>query len=267
MRARCIHNKPLRRFSRNQHYYYTTAIWHEDVKIFDNPTSTQNSDSLVVWGTNLTSQVGKGKFTKQVSGMIKLPPYQKSIVIGLLLSDGWLTIASKTTKNARLGFQQSLFRANYVWFVFNELSHYCSSYPGLRSSIRSGNRLYSLGFFTRTLPCFTELYSVFYVNKVKVIPEDIYNLLTPVALAHLIMGDGSVQPHGLILCTDSFTIPDVVKLMNVLLIKYQLDCTFRFHRPSQARIYIRSGSMSKLKVIVEPYIILTMRYKLGIHYE
>lgn len=81
------------------------------------------------------------------------------------------------------------------------------------------------------------------------------------------MGDGSVRPHGLILCTDSFTIPDVVKLMNVLLIKYQLDCTLRFHRPSQPREFIldQGGSMSKLKVIVEPYIILTMRYKLGIN--
>lgn len=42
MRARCIHNKPLRRFSRNQHYYYTIAILHEDVKIF-HETSRQNS--------------------------------------------------------------------------------------------------------------------------------------------------------------------------------------------------------------------------------
>lgn len=46
--------------------------------------------------------------------MIKLPPYQKGLIIGLLLSDGWLTFASKTNKNARLGFQQSLTKSNYV---------------------------------------------------------------------------------------------------------------------------------------------------------
>jgi hypothetical protein len=34
--------------------------------------------------------------------------------------------------------------------------------------------------------------SVLY-SKVKVIPEDIDNLLTPVALAHWIMGDGLVK--------------------------------------------------------------------------
>ena len=120
--------------------------------------------------------------------MTKIPPYQFSVIIGLLLSDGWLTIASATNKNARLGFKQSLAKGDYVWFVFNELSHYCSSYPSLTKDTRLGNLFYGLLFFTRSLPCFTELYSIFYVDKVKVVPEDIYNLLTPVALAHLIMG-------------------------------------------------------------------------------
>ena len=44
--------------------------------------------ALVVFGTNLTSTVGNGRLTKQVSEMIKLPSYQRGVVIGLLLSDG-----------------------------------------------------------------------------------------------------------------------------------------------------------------------------------
>jgi hypothetical protein len=53
-------------------------------------------------------------------------------------------------------------------------------------------------------------------------PQNIYELLTPVALAHLIMGDGAVRPSGLILCTDSYTVADAVRLMNVLIIRYRL---------------------------------------------
>ena len=34
-----------------------------------------HSTSLVIWGQNLQSHVGTGKFTKQVSGIIKLPPF------------------------------------------------------------------------------------------------------------------------------------------------------------------------------------------------
>lgn len=67
-----------------------------------------NNLNLVVWGTNLTYTVGIVRFTKQVSLLIKLPSYQRSVIIGLLLSDGWTTIASKTSINARLGFKQSL---------------------------------------------------------------------------------------------------------------------------------------------------------------
>lgn len=40
----------------------------------------------MVWGTNLISLVGTGRITKQNSEMIKLPPYQLSVIIGILLS-------------------------------------------------------------------------------------------------------------------------------------------------------------------------------------
>jgi len=63
------------------------------------------------------------------------------------------------------------------------------------------------------MPCLTELHSLFYPNGVKIVPQNIYELLTPIALAHLIMGDGSVERHGLIICTDSYSIEDVIRLM------------------------------------------------------
>ena len=93
----------------------------------------------------------------KLSDMIKLPPYQYSVIIGLLLSDprgppvrrgrdlhrrspraggGLLIFASATNKNARLGFSQSLSKSHYLFYVFNQLSHYCSSYPALKKSTR-----------------------------------------------------------------------------------------------------------------------------------
>jgi hypothetical protein len=193
--------------------------------------------------------------------MVRLASYQYSVIIGLILSDGWLNIASKTNKNARLGFAQSADHAEYFWFVFWSLSHYCSSYPIVRNRKAFGKETIGLEFFTRS-PCITELHSVFYVNRIKVIPHNIYELLTPVALAHLIMGDGSVQRHGLIICTDSYSIQDVVLLMNVLVIRYRLECTLRVHRKNQYRIYIRQNSMSLLQRIVMPHMHSSMLYKL-----
>lgn len=45
------------------------------------------------------------------------------------------------------------------------------------------------------------------------------------------MGDGSRKNKGLLLCTDSFTIQEVVLLMNILIIKYNLKCTLHKSPP------------------------------------
>jgi hypothetical protein len=58
--------------------------------------------------------------------------------------------------------------------------------------------------------------------------------------------------HGirLILCTDSFTIPDVVRLMNVLILRYGLDCTLRIHSDKYPRIHICTKSMPLLNYFI-----------------
>jgi len=195
--------------------------------------------------------------------MIQLPRYQKSVIVGILLSDGHLA-STKPHENPRLEFKQSYKNSAYVLFVFSIVSHYCNILPYLKKSIRKDKIHTALAFYTRGLPCFNELRSLFYVNKVKRVPEDIYNLLTPVALAHLIMGDGSAKQYGLILCVDSYSIVEVVRLMNVLLIKYNINSRLRYHTPTQPLIYIRQHSMFILQELVKNYMVKSMMYKIGL---
>lgn len=219
---------------------------------------------LVVWGTHLGSTINYGRFTKLVREMIVLPPYQESIVVGLLLSDGWLSLTrSNTVSNARLGFKQSLNKFEYVWRVFYDLSHYCQKYPAFYLNHRGGKVYPGITIATRALPCFTSLHNIFYIDNKKVIPYNIYDILTPVALAHLIMGDGTYRFGGLRLCTDSYTITDVVRLMNVLIVRYRLKATLHKDR-GMYRIYISRSSMPILISVVKPYMVASMLYKLGI---
>jgi hypothetical protein len=111
-------------------------------------TDASKKKALVVWGTNLESTVGSGRFTKLVSNVIKIAPYQYSVIVGLLLSDGWLTFASKTNKSARLGFAQSGDHSKYLWFVFFSLAHYCSSSPTIRNRTRFDKQTIELQFLT-----------------------------------------------------------------------------------------------------------------------
>lgn len=62
---------------------------------------------IVVWGSNLSSTAGTGRLTNIVKNMIALPPYQKSVVVGILLSDGNLSSA-KPHENPHLTFKQGL---------------------------------------------------------------------------------------------------------------------------------------------------------------
>jgi hypothetical protein len=251
--------------SRREGFNYLKQILKQQERIRRYSTYTvkpKNTD-LVVWGSNLSSTVGTGRVTKVVKNMIVLPPYYKSVVVGILLSDGYLTSA-KPHENPHLAFKQSLKNSSYVLFVFSILCHYCNLYPTFVKSIRKDKIDLALYFRTRGLPCFSELRSLFYINKVKRVPSDIYNLLTPVALAHLIMGDGSAKQHGLIICTDSYELVDVIRLMNVLLIRYNIDCTLRFHTQTQPRIYVRQRSMHIVRELVKPYMVKSMLYKIGI---
>ena len=228
------------------------------------PKALHAETRIVVWGQILSSSVGLVRNTKQVSNMIRIPAYQQSVITGLILSDGWLTFGSKTSKSARLGFKQSLSNSAYFWFIFSLLSPYCSSNPNFISYKRKETNTYALQILTRSLPCFTELHSSYYPNGIKIIPADILNLLNPIALAHWIMGDGNKSRHGLTISTESFSLNDTVRLLNVLMVRYRLDCTMRKHSPGYT-IYIKEKSMSLLRTLVQPHMHSSMLYKLRIN--
>ena len=60
--------------------------------------------------------------------------------------------------------------------------------PKIAKGERKGTITYALQFSTRRYQCFSyaELYNLFYINHIKIIPYNIYDLLTPIALAQWI---------------------------------------------------------------------------------
>lgn len=218
---------------------------------------------IVVFGAPNTigNNLGLAQFTKFLRSSLYIPSFTLGVIIGLILSDAGL---SKSTNKgeARLALKQSMIHFPFFWSTFLLLSHYCASVPYIDNTIVKGILYYSLRFDTRALPCFTILYDLFYINKIKVIPIEIYDLLCPVALAYWIMGDGTGNAFkGLYLCTDSFSTIDIVRLMNVLIIRY--DITSKIHNVGgKQRIYIPSKESKKLLTLVGPHMHPSMMYKL-----
>lgn len=119
----------------------------------------------------------------------------------------------------RFRFKQAVAKSDYVIYSFLLLSHYCSSVPNLIRGNRNGTVTYGLQFSIRRYPCLNELYHFFNKNKNKIIPYNIYDLLTPIAIQNWIMGDGATRNKGLVLCTDSFSISPPTAAM---LLDYQM---------------------------------------------
>ena len=105
--------------------------------------------------------------------------------------------------------------------LYELFKDFCHSGPKIitRAPDKRTGKVYStIYFLTRSLPCFNELYNLFYVNGVKVVPQNIAELITPLGLAFWICDDGCFQKsHNIvILCTDSFPLEQVTLLIDVL---------------------------------------------------
>jgi len=74
--------------------------------------------ALVLWGTNLQSTVG-ARLTRTQSGFYeKLPIKIQGIIVGLLLSDGWMTFANSRISISLYNFllEHYLALLNYILY-------------------------------------------------------------------------------------------------------------------------------------------------------
>lgn len=169
--------------------------------------------------------------------------------------------------HSRIRFGQGWINIMFLWHVFSLLRFFCSTFPygGQNFNKSTGNIDQAFFFNTMTLPCFDYFYDLFYVGRIKIVPAMIYDLLTPIGLAYLIMGDGSFhkRDHYVILCTEGFTNSDNALLMSVLVNKFGLSCRLSRHKET-SRIVIRRESLALLQSLVVPYIIPSMLYRVGL---
>jgi hypothetical protein len=145
-----------------------------------------NSKELVIYGTNLVSTMDYPYYTKYIKSLINIPIYIMNPLIGILLTDGSITVNknSKYKENGRFRFKQSIKNLEYVYSVFCLMVHYCSNYPYFVKTRINKKDFYGLEIVSRSLPCFLELRYKFYLNGKKRVPCDLYDILTYEGLAH-----------------------------------------------------------------------------------
>src|SRR5262249_24200344 len=108
--------------------------------------------------------------------------------------------------------------------------------------------------------------TLFYVDGIKVIPEDICDLVThPLTLAIWSMDDGNRNKDVLFLSTGGFSVPEQQRLCRCLFERFGIDSTLNFHSHSRGRKLYRirlSRQGSKRAVqLTRPYVVPSLAYK------
>lgn len=167
-----------------------------------------------------TSLLKVQRLSKLERSQITLSSDLKPILVGLLLGD-LCASKHKLGVNPTLRFEQGLVHKDYLFHLYELFKGYCLSAPKISNRLahkRTGEIYTRVNFHTRALPCFFELYNLFYHEGKKVVPSNIGDLFTPLSLAYWICDDGSYckKSRRVTFNTQSFTIEEVNLLAKIL---------------------------------------------------
>lgn len=222
-----------------------------------------------------------GKFGGYIKA--KLTKTQKQFLIGTLLGDGTLYLG-KRNKNARLKVEHTEKDKQYLKFKYLLMGKFVTGRimrdMRERKFDKQTRKYYSgLIFITTTHPEFTRFHKLFYKDEIyvpdracyrkKIVTDEILSKLTPFGLAIWIMDDGYYnKKHKFMdLYTMNFTYKEHLLMQNWFEEKYSIFPKIDYHKQS-SKYYLRFNlsDTRKLVRIIRPYVIRSMRRKVGLDF-
>ena len=236
---------------------------------------------LFLWFTSFSNTM----FEIIICSIIPLSSKVIDPLIGDLLGDGHLRFTHKDKNGNMKGnahYAMTLKHYDYAFYLWKEIySPICTNTP-IRPwpSPKTGKIPTQHAFSSKSLVELTLLHREWYIwsNKfkkfIKIVPLNIGEILTPIGVAHWLMGDGywDNTAKTVCICTDNFTLSEVELLIKVLETKFNLLATVQRRVKSNKEICWRirfsrkSKNLDTLISLVKPYFINSMLYKLNLSY-
>lgn len=208
----------------------------------------------------------------------KYPPYMWEVITGSLLGDGSIAYDSrnKPNTNGYLAYTFSIKNIQYAEYLKNNMLY----------SICKGTDFYywpkinptQCYFTSKALIQLTQLHNKWYkwngTKLIRVLPNNIQDMITPITIAHWFMEDGYFDTNSktVLFCTDNFTKKEVLLLIKILREKFNIYGTlskrYYYNKDNilikHYRIRISRDSLNAFIKLTKKYIIPSMLYKLGI---
>ena len=195
------------------------------------------------------------------------PSHQLDVIIGSLLGDARLecrSIGVRSPVTARFRVHHGEKQKEYVLWKYEILRDLVSKEPKEISWTNPKRGLHEVSwyFHTRSLKEFGELHSFFYRDSVKILPNQIFDLLNPRMIAVWFMDDGSNNGDGLTINTHSFPKEDQEKITRFFLRKFAIKATIVKDR-SQWKLAIGANGFRDFISLIKPFVAPSMIYKIA----
>ncbi|YCL22025.1 intron-encoded endonuclease I-SceI (mitochondrion) [Komagataella phaffii] len=205
------------------------------------------------------------EYKKQLNN--NLSQIQFETAIGLVLGDVYL----RNRYNTNYCIQFEWKSKDYMDHINNIFNEYIISPPHKKVRInKNNNEVITWGAQTISHEAFNFLGNLFYKNKIKTIPKNLVSdYVTARNLAYWFMDDGSKYDNNknnttnfaLCLNTQGFTFEEINHLAKELNLKFDLKCSV-INNKNKPVIKIDSSSYLTFKILIDKYIIPSMKYKL-----
>lgn len=226
-------------------------------------------------GLFLKRSLSRSELISYKKGLV-LTDIQKEVLVGTLLGDATMPFRKKGNKPVyNVKFEQGIAHKKYVYHLYEIFQNFTGSPPSLRW-IDPNKTRQSCWFSTYRHDKFIEYWHSFYQVKldlqtglhtrVKVVPQNIEQLLTPRGLSYWFMDDGTFGKSyagikSFWFSTQGFTYEENCFLTEVLNRKFGLKVNVHKDK-DKWKLYIRSQSKANFRDIIRPYIHPNFDYKL-----
>lgn len=207
----------------------------------------------------MLKQYTNSKWLKDYKKDLELSSIQRDVLIGTVLGDGSLKI-SRSGKAAQLQICHSFSSKEYVYWKQQIFKNWVFAEPRYHQINNS------LIFRTVSHPLIFEYMQAFYKEKIKIIPQNISDILkSPLSLAVWFMDDGNgyLASYAFRISTYAFGFEGNLLLKECLSKNFGIQVNLRKDSKGyQLYIPTSDGSALKFKKLIEPHIIPKMKYKI-----
>lgn len=195
---------------------------------------------------------------------MSLSNLQRQVLLGTLLGDAHL---ERNGRFVRLKIDHSIKQQDYVWWKYDILKNIVPKPPVIIDVYdqRTKKVYQHCRFATKTLQALEEFYDLFYLNKKKILPLNIKQLLvSPLSLAVWYMDDGACRTdcNALRLHTNSFDLSEQKVLQQVFLENFNIKTNIHKAGGNTYVLYVPSKQAKIFCNLVSSFMLPSMKGKL-----